>query len=193
MSGTAKILILGNGFDLAHFLPTKYDHFMHAMRNVEEYSQDTPMTFQELYTDLMNNEKHFFENTTKLYKTEDVTLSLDKVKKLQDKLRKNGWFQYFKHYIDSGIDTWIDFENEMEVVLSAICYIISEIEKNIEYLQFFSTDILFLSDKIFNRNIKRKYPFINNLLENFSITDKHSRPLAKVAEDFTITHTLTTG
>ena len=76
MSGTAKILILGNGFDLAHFLPTKYDHFMHAMRNVEEYSQDTPMTFQELYTDLMNNEKHFFENTTKLYKTEDVTLSL---------------------------------------------------------------------------------------------------------------------
>lgn len=174
MSGTAKILILGNGFDLAHFLPTKYDHFMHAMRNVEEYSQDTPMTFQELYTDLMNNEKHFFENTTKLYKTEDVTLSLDKVKKLQDKLRKNGWFQYFKHYIDSGIDTWIDFENEMEVVLSAICYIISEIEKNIEYLQFFSTDILFLSDKIFNRNIKRKYPFINNLLENFSITDKHS-------------------
>lgn len=174
MSGTAKILILGNGFDLAHFLPTKYDHFMHAMRSVEEYSQDTPMTFQELYTDLMNNEKHFFENTTKLYKTEDVTLSLDKVKKLQDKLRKNGWFQYFKHYIDSGIDTWIDFENEMEVVLSAICYIISEIEKNIEYLQFFSTDILFLSDKIFNRNIKRKYPFINNLLENFSITDKHS-------------------
>ena len=153
MSGTAKILILGNGFDLAHFLPTKYDHFMHAMRNVEEYSQDTPMTFQELYTDLMNNEKHFFENTTKLYKTEDVTLSLDKVKKLQDKLRKNGWFQYFKHYIDSGIDTWIDFENEMEVVLSAICYIISEIEKNIEYLQFFSTDILFLSDKIFNRKL----------------------------------------
>ena len=63
MSGTAKILILGNGFDLAHFLPTKYDHFMHAMRNVEEYSQDTPMTFQELYTDLMNNEKHFFENS----------------------------------------------------------------------------------------------------------------------------------
>ena len=35
MSGTAKILILSNGFDLAHFLPTKYDHFMHAMRNVE--------------------------------------------------------------------------------------------------------------------------------------------------------------
>lgn len=174
MSGTAKILILGNGFDLAHFLPTKYDHFMHTMRNVEEYSQDTPMTFQELYTDLISNEKHFFENTIKLYKTEDVTLSLDEVKKLQDKLRKNGWFQYFKSYIDSGIDTWIDFENEMEVVLSAVCYIISEIEKNVEYLHYFSTDILFLSDKMFNKNIKRKYPFINNLLENFSITDKYS-------------------
>lgn len=174
MSGTAKILILGNGFDLAHFLPTKYDHFMHAMRNVENYTQNSSMTFQDLYTDLITDENYFFKNTIKLYKTENVTLSLDEVKKLQEKLRSNGWFQYFKSYIDSGIETWIDFENEMEVVLSAVCYIISEIEKNIEYLHYFSTDILFLSNKIFSKNIKRKYPFISNLLENFSITDKHS-------------------
>lgn len=174
MSGTRKILVLGNGFDLAHFLPTKYEHFMHAMRNVENHNKDESMTFEALYTDLINSEGYFFENTIKLYKTENIELSLIEVKDLKEKLRNNGWFQYFKSYIDSGIDTWIDFENEMEVVLSAVCYIISEIEKNVEYLQYFSTDILFLSDKIFNKNIKRKYPFINNLLENFSITDKHS-------------------
>lgn len=129
MSGTAKILILGNGFDLAHFLPTKYDHFMHAMRNVENYDKDEPMVFEDLYTDLLSSENYFFDNTTKLYKTQEIILPLDEVKKLQDKLKKNGWFQYFKSYLDSGIDTWIDFENEMEVVLNAVCYIISEIEK----------------------------------------------------------------
>lgn len=173
MSGTAKILILGNGFDLAHFLPTKYDHFMHAMRNVEEYSQDTPMTFQELYTDLMNNEKHFFENTTKLYKTEDVNLSLDKVKKIQDKLRKNGWFQYFKHYIDSGIDTWIDFENAMEKALDAICHIIAELENDAEYLYIPSDhETLALHEKIFNKNTIRKYPFIDEFLKSFSMAQR---------------------
>ncbi|PYE40710.1 AbiH family protein [Psychrobacter fozii] len=176
MSGTRKILILGNGFDLAHFLPTKYDHFMYAMRNVENYDKDTPMTFQELYTDLISDENYFFENTIKLYKTEEATLPLEEVKELQDDLNKNGWFQYFKSYIDSGIETWIDFENEMEVVLSAVCYIISEIEKNSGYLKHIPyVDSLILIDKIFNKDIKRKYPFINNLLEKFSITDKNSK------------------
>ena len=173
MSGTAKILILGNGFDLAHFLPTKYDHFMHAMRNIEEYSQDTPMTFQELYTDLIGNEKYFFENTIKLYKTEDFTLSLENVKKLQDKLRKNGWFQYFKHYIDSGIDTWIDFENALETALDAICHIIAELENDAEYLYLpRDNETLALHEKIFNKNTIRKYPFIDEFLKSFSMAQR---------------------
>ena len=173
MGGTRKILILGNGFDLAHFLPTKYDHFMHAMRNVEKYNTDEPMCFENLYTDLLSSESYFFDNTIKLYKTEEATLPLEEVKELQDDLKKNGWFQYFKSYIDSGIDTWIDFENEMEVVLNAVCYIISEIEKDIKNLDYFS-DNIFLSNKMFDKDVKRKYPFINNLLEKFSIIDKHS-------------------
>jgi hypothetical protein len=30
-----NILIVGNGFDLAHYLPTKYDHFMGAKQAIE--------------------------------------------------------------------------------------------------------------------------------------------------------------
>ena len=30
-----NILIVGNGFDLSHYLPTKYDHFMVAMEAIE--------------------------------------------------------------------------------------------------------------------------------------------------------------
>ena len=32
---TKKIFVLGNGFDLAHYLPTAYVHFMDAMMIVE--------------------------------------------------------------------------------------------------------------------------------------------------------------
>lgn len=31
-----NILIVGNGFDLSHYLPTKYDHFMDVMGAIEE-------------------------------------------------------------------------------------------------------------------------------------------------------------
>lgn len=181
MSGTRKILILGNGFDLAHFLPTKYDHFMHAMRNVDNHTQNNPMTFQDLYTDLITEESYFFENTIKLYKTENVTLSVDEVEKLQDQLRKNGWFQYFKSYIDSGIETWIDFENEMETVLDAVCYIIAELENDVEYLYIakgqktwtqYKNETLALNEEIFNKNIIRKYPFIDEFLKSFSMAKR---------------------
>ena len=35
-----NILIVGNGFDLSHYLPTKYDHFMVAMDVIEKWVGD---------------------------------------------------------------------------------------------------------------------------------------------------------
>src|SRR5690606_41941920 len=43
-----NILIVGNGFDLSHYLPTKYDHFMDVMEAIE--TKDTgglPKNLQE--------------------------------------------------------------------------------------------------------------------------------------------------
>ena len=37
-----NILIVGNGFDLSHYLPTKYDHFMDVMRAIEEKNLGQP-------------------------------------------------------------------------------------------------------------------------------------------------------
>lgn len=173
MSGTRKILILGNGFDLAHFLPTKYDHFMHAMRNVENYNKDVPMTFESLYTDLIDSENYFFENTIKLYKTEEATLPLEEVKELQYELKKNGWFQYFKSYIDSGIETWIDFENEIERVLNIICEVLV---KNTDKNEFIDSkndysDRIIVDSKFFEEFNANEEFFINIFLK-FEILQK---------------------
>ena len=38
-----NILIVGNGFDLSHYLPTKYDHFMLVMKAIEKKDLNKPI------------------------------------------------------------------------------------------------------------------------------------------------------
>ena len=45
----SKILITGNGFDLFHHLPTKYQHFMSVMKTIENNQFDNDISFDELH------------------------------------------------------------------------------------------------------------------------------------------------
>ena len=46
-----NILIVGNGFDLLHYLPTKYDHFMVAMEAIENWDVSKgEMNFDDLFS-----------------------------------------------------------------------------------------------------------------------------------------------
>ena len=115
---TKRIFVLGNGFDLAHYLPTAYVHFMEAMTVIESNEASEELGFDDLFQKYLSGEcsdrdKDFFQKTKKLYKTEDLRLSPDTVKELRQKLKSNGWFQYFKHHL-TDVDTWIDFETEIE-------------------------------------------------------------------------------
>ncbi|MGM8900781.1 AbiH family protein, partial [Psychrobacter sp. 1Y4] len=122
---TKKIFVLGNGFDLAHYLPTAYVHFMDAMRVVEGSEENAELGFDNLFHkyisgDCSEIDKEFFQKTKKLYKTDDLQLSPDKVKELRGNLKSNGWFQHFKHHL-TDVDTWIDFENEIQKLLISVC------------------------------------------------------------------------
>ena len=115
---TKRIFVLGNGFDLAHYLPTAYVHFMEAMTVIESNEASGELGFDDLFQKCLSDEcsdrdKDFFKKTKNLYKTEDLRLSPDTVKELRQKLKSNGWFQYFKHHL-TDVDTWIDFETEIE-------------------------------------------------------------------------------
>lgn len=127
MNERKKILILGNGFDLAHFLPTKYEHFITAMCAVEEAPPSEYLSFDSIFHELLADENYFLSKTKEMYKTEEVKIPVEDLNILKEKLSNNGWFQYFKDYLDSGIDTWIDFENEIKNVLDVVCSIL---EKN---------------------------------------------------------------
>ena len=99
---TKRIFVLGNGFDLAHYLPTAYVHFMDAMMAVESCKEEKELGFDDLFQKYTSDEccdrdKDFFTKTRELYKTDDLRLSIDTMKNLQAKLKDNGWFQHFKY------------------------------------------------------------------------------------------------
>ena len=96
-----RIFVLGNGFDLAHYLPTKYEHFMSAMKSIEESKEDTTISFDELFKDYLTeislkDKGNPFIKTKEMYKTDELRLSSDKIKVFKEKLEGNGWYQHFK-------------------------------------------------------------------------------------------------
>ena len=186
---TKRIFVLGNGFDLAHYLPTAYVHFMDAMKIVESSGEDTELGFDNLFQKYVSGkcserDKDFFQKTKELYETDDLRLSVDTVNDLREKLKSNGWFQHFKHHLND-VDTWIDFENEIEKVLRAfnIVFNISFDNNTIESEEYNSyvenepqvnlKDILKKHEKLFNtkllNNTGMKVQYYLRLLQSFRI------------------------
>lgn len=196
---TKRIFVLGNGFDLAHYLPTAYVHFMDAMRVVEGSEENAALGFDDLFQkyisgDCSERDKKFFQKTKKLYKTDDLQLSPDKVKELRGNLKSNGWFQHFKHHL-TDVDTWIDFETEIENVLLSINTLlskdfdsstISEVEVDVdvssEYGENYQTNKAefdsFLGDNLvqfsprYLNEMRFKSSKVQRILRSFSITSK---------------------
>lgn len=196
---TKRIFVLGNGFDLAHYLPTAYVHFMDAMMVVESCKEDRQLGFDNLFQkyllgDCSDRDKDFFQKTRELYKTGDLKLSIETVNDLQEKLINNGWFQHFKHHL-TDVDTWIDFETEVENVLLSINTLLSkdfdsntisevdvEVDVSPEYGENYQTNKAefdsFLGDNLvqfsprYLNEMRFKSSKVQKILRSFSITSK---------------------
>lgn len=116
-----KILIIGNGFDLYHRLPTRYKDFM--------FFADSWNSF---YVPYMNSENRIGERKQiKVPLTKDGSMTHEALNKfgehaflfdekhvafLQEHLKTNTWINCFRR-IDYKDIKWIDFEKEIENVL----------------------------------------------------------------------------
>jgi len=164
----SKILITGNGFDLFHHLPTKYQHFMSVMETMEGRRHNEDVSFEELFGGV------FKENFTKdyrgiidNYKVGNILFNHDKLNRIEEMLKDNLWYKYFSTVLE--IDTWIDFEIEVENVLKKLSVLIKS-----ETAQ---------SKKVNNfRDVAINYPDFNlfGIIEHkfddrevFSVTDKY--------------------
>lgn len=173
MTVRERILIVGNGFDLAHFLPTKYEHFIHTMKVVEEAPSDRSLSFDYLYKDFLDSEDYILAKCKELYKIEELEITAQKVDILKYKLIDNGWFQFFKSQVDSGIDTWIDFENEVEKLLNSVCILLEEIEQDDRcFITRTNKTEAFLQARLITEKMSRKHPALYGILRRFNIIEK---------------------
>lgn len=123
-----NILILGNGFDIYHKLPTRYTDFLYLIRNwnffyngyikkKSEYGESKEVQ-KKIQVRVDENGKLTqpalidFINEYSLFQKE-------RIERLNTILKNNFWIQYF---IETNYekDGWIDFEKEMEAVLQNI-------------------------------------------------------------------------
>ena len=124
-----NILIVGNGFDLSHYLPTKYDHFMVAMDAIENWDESKgDMGFDDLFgkdywskNDATAEEwqNDFFQHTKAMYKTDEIKISVNQIIELKERLKENIWYQYFSDHVRE-VKTWIDFETKIEEALFVV-------------------------------------------------------------------------
>lgn len=118
-----NILVVGNGFDLAHGFPTKYWDFMmfiKSFKEMEHLPKDKLLKlpeFKRLNFDVQN------------YLTKDEVFNKDNrsdiVKELSELISNNVWIEYFDDKIQSYENKgWIDFESEISEVVKALDYYI---------------------------------------------------------------------
>lgn len=158
-----NILIVGNGFDLAHGFPTRYKDFLKFINEVNEYCEKFKFT-GKCISDDDKKDKDYFDFLIDLDGKDDF----EYINNVFELSNNNLWVKYFNNIFENNSyylgDTWIDFENEIAKAINYMHsngrnkkYIASknytfEIDSN---LFFFITkinknDILIESTKIIN-------------------------------------------
>lgn len=133
-----NILIIGNGFDLAHGLPTRYDDFLdfcEKARRIYTFRENASLNDYkcnnidnwEMNDDIKNIlleafakrdcKKTFHDNSTYSWK---VTTSNKFLNELYTHIDENTWLEYFLKCRSSIGDNWIDFETEISKVIQVL-------------------------------------------------------------------------
>ena len=108
-----NILMIGNGFDLEHELPTKYTHFLEFVkmfRNAYLSENAMPKKLCDLEDDYLKL----------IFQTPECE---DRVVALHTFTENNLWIEYFqkayKEHLENK-ENWIDFESEISSVIQTL-------------------------------------------------------------------------
>ena len=110
-----NILVIGNGFDLAHGLPTKYEHFLEYVEAYEcfnGHNQEVQEEAKSVRHDFAVHFEFLLDNKPEIF-SEFGTLISDNV-----------WIQHFRKIRKDKIlarkDSWIDFESEISAIIQTL-------------------------------------------------------------------------
>ena len=133
-----EILIIGNGFDIEHNLPTSYASFLDFCKKVRRiYTYDIGIS-KEIYEKEVLKEWKFdekikeillsafetrtFNQETDLTTSEDtgIRTNIPELNEMYSYLQFNTWLEYFWNHSDKMGKNWIDFESEISKVIKAL-------------------------------------------------------------------------
>ena len=116
-----NVLLLGNGFDIYHKLPTKYHNFLHVVEILIDHENERFICAGDVFKlAKVQAEDEFIGACYEAHKDIYDKLNLDE--KLQGEIvrlcKDNLWFRYFSASFDKDAG-WIDFEKEISHTLKA--------------------------------------------------------------------------
>lgn len=117
-----KILLIGNGFDLAHGLPTSYSYFLDFCDKVEKkFNFQSGINEKDYKTNELNDWNIDDSIKSKLYEWDKNTNNnLNKLFiEIYDNIKNNIWIKYFLEKREQLGKNWIDFESEISNVVQA--------------------------------------------------------------------------
>ncbi|SHN00559.1 Bacteriophage abortive infection AbiH [Anaerosporobacter mobilis DSM 15930] len=161
-----NILVLGNGFDLAHGLKTSYKNFLASVEITDdliEYDKTLRVKRWEAY-DKSKIPQCLCEELNKIVKTRNH--EMDELRTFHTYWRHNFWFKYFK---DKPEGTWIDFERD-----------IKEVCKNIEDVIYNDGKIRKLDEKI---DVNKEFSVYLKYLKNKDEIDSFAKLINVLEED----------
>ena len=140
-----NILVIGNGFDLAHGLPTKYTDFLEWIVAEVEFWEHLKMQGREMANRIMS--LPLILNIPEDRKRKmDINSTISHQVELWDCINDNVWFEYFLQCDMHGDENWIDFESEISEVIQTLD---SDVRGNL-YDIIHRLSINFLADKFLN-------------------------------------------
>ncbi|MBQ6884249.1 MAG: hypothetical protein IJN56_00765 [Clostridia bacterium] len=174
-----NLLLLGNGFDLYHDLPTKYINFL----NTVNFLKNNTLTDIKTIGDVFGNKKlnsvdKEISNSYNIYREiyDKVEIDLNDIDRLINLAENNIWFTYLSKSLEKDI-TWIDFEKEISAVI------------NVFYELFLDKDPLVVFNQRFKSNenvlIAREFNFYLPQSNNFY-------RMVRVLDEYTIEYPLGT-
>ncbi len=124
-----KILLIGNGFDLEHGLPTRYSDFLDFTdKFLKMAAADNPLIIMVDYrwnTPICEYLKLLYQESSKADLKENLIALL----------KDNCWIRFFENRKMQENGTWIDFESEISYVVRTLekakVYLYGEIEKEV--------------------------------------------------------------
>lgn len=169
-----NILVIGNGFDLAHGLLTKYKDFLDFVQEYEECYKTAIKDSKEIVVD--SNLKKMISDFLKLrYNSGDSFEDIknegrrDRIKKLIEEthnlIQDNIWIEYFLQCDMYNKENWIDFESEISEVIQSIDHDMGQGN--------FNSNIILLSNKFFNNQ------YTNNVVEYSQATAEEQEKIRK--------------